>query len=240
VYLLSQGTVPYLEFLDVAFSFELFHSAWEPAAVRGALEASLALGDGRAAWVLSNHDFPRLPDRVGERNVRAAAMLLLTLPGATFVYQGDELGLADGPGRGTAAPPDDRHGRDRHRHPMPWDGDAPNAGFTTGAPWLPVGDATGTSVAAQERDPHSLLHLYRDLVAARRELSGPLQLLPADATAPGVLAYHRGDRLIALNLGASVAAAPPAGAVLRHTHEPDRRGAPRTLAPGEGFVAHRR
>ena len=61
----------------------------------------------RVAWVLSNHDFDRLATRVGEQNVRAAAELLLTLPGAAFMYQGDELGLPNGPGH---EPPYDRPG----------------------------------------------------------------------------------------------------------------------------------
>ena len=66
-------------------------------AVRGRLIAA-ALGAGRVAWVLSNHDFPRLPPRRRSRSVRAAALLLLTLPGPVFVYQGDEIGMADGAG----------------------------------------------------------------------------------------------------------------------------------------------
>src|SRR3954452_7083033 len=164
VYLPSARQAPYLADLDVTFSFELFHAPWRAEAVRAALRASIALGDGRAAWVLSNHDFPRLPDRVGPANARAAALLLLTLPGPAFVFQGDEIGMADGPGR--AGEPDDRRGRDAHRHPMAWDGGRAG-GFTTGTPWLPVVDPGGVNVAAQERDPQSLLHLYGDLIALR-------------------------------------------------------------------------
>ncbi|HEY6761951.1 MAG TPA: alpha-amylase family glycosyl hydrolase [Baekduia sp.] len=241
VYLRSDRLAPYLDALDTAFSFELFHAPWRADAIRAALHAATALGGGRAAWVLSNHDFPRLPDRVGAVNVRAAALLLLGLPGPAFVYQGDEIGLADGPGR--ASEPDDRHGRDVHRHPMPWDAGRPHTGFTTGTPWLPVGDATGVTVAAQEADPRSLLHLYRDLVALRgRVLQGGLHVL--NDTAPEIVAYTRGDaHVVALNAGdapAPVPAAVAAGArILRHTHDPPRTGtpAPRSLSPGEGFVA---
>jgi alpha-glucosidase len=242
VYLLSARLAPYLEHVDQAFSFELFHSPWEAGAVRRALADSLALGDGRAAWVLSNHDFPRLADRVGEASVRAAALLLLTLPGSAFVFQGDEIGMADGPGRaGDPAHPeaDDRHGRDPHRHPMQWDA-TPSGGFTTGTPWLPLTDPGARNVADQERDPGSLLHLYRDLVAARRTLAGPLALLDEDPAAPGVLAYARGEHVIALNLGTEPAPAPAAGALVRHTHDPALRKAPCTLGPGEGFVARQR
>ena len=108
---------------------------------------------GQIAWVLSNHDFPRLPDRVGAGNVRAAALLALTLPGAVFVYQGDEIGMADGPG---GDPPRDRAGRDAHRHPMLWDADAPHGGFTAAdaEPWLPAIDGRrGRGGAAAPRSP---------------------------------------------------------------------------------------
>jgi glycosidase len=240
VYLPTAGLAPYLEHLDAAFSFELFHGAWEAGAVRAALAAAHELrARGEVAWVLSNHDFPRLPARVGDANVRAAALLLLTLPGPVFVYQGDEIGMGDGPGRGPAAQPDDRHGRDAHRHPMQWDA-TPGGGFTTGTPWLPLVDPQTRSVAAQEDDPSSMLHLYRDLVAVRRRLAGPLELLDPGATADGVLAFHRGDHLVALNLAHGERPAPAAGEVLRHSHDPWRTAAPSALAPGEGFVARRR
>jgi glycosidase len=237
VYLRSDGLAPYMKDLDAAFSFELFHAPWTASTVRAALQASAALGEGRAAWVLSNHDFPRLPQRVGARNVRAAALLLLSLPGAAFVFQGDEIGMGDGPGRPPGTEPDDRSGRDVHRHPMAWDA-SEHGGFTTGTPWLPVVDPAAANVADQERDPGSLLYLYRDLIALRRDtLRGPLALI--EDTAPGVLAFMRGDKhLIALNLGDAPAPAPAAGAVLRHTHDLARTGAHApTLAPGEGFIA---
>ena len=109
VYLPSAQLAPYLEHVDSAFAFELLHAPWEAGAIRAAIASALDAGgsEGRIAWVLSNHDFPRLPDRVGVRNTRAAALLALTLPGAVFVYQGDEIGMADGPG---GDPPHDRAG----------------------------------------------------------------------------------------------------------------------------------
>jgi alpha-glucosidase len=243
VYLRSERLAPYLEQLDSAFSFELFQAPWRAPEVRHALAAAQALGDGRAAWVLSNHDFPRLPDRVGPGHVRAAALLLLSLPGPAFVYQGDEIGMADGPGRAhdpLGRAPDDRHGRDGHRHPMAWDG-GPQGGFTTGTPWLPVVDAAVRNVADQERDPGSVLHLYRRLIAVRREaLRGPLALLDPAPGAEDVVALTRGaQHVVALNLGDDEAPAPAAGALLVHTHDPEAPGrpAPARLAPGEGFVA---
>jgi alpha-glucosidase len=162
VYLPAAEVTPYLDSLDAAFAFELFHSPWQPAAIEAAIEATLAL-PATPAWALSNHDFPRLPNRYGEENVRAAAELICSLPGLIFVYQGDEIGMRDGPG---ADPPYDRAGRDPHRHPMQWDA-TPTGGFTTGTPWLSPVDPIERNVAAQRDDPGSLLSLYRDLLARR-------------------------------------------------------------------------
>ena len=233
VYLPSSGLRPYLEHLDLAFAFELFHSRWDVEEIRAAIEAALdpAGPEGRVAWVLSNHDFDRLPDRVGYGNERAAALLALTLPGTVFVYQGDEIGMANGPG---GDPPVDRWNRDRHRHPMRWSDAEPHGGFTTGdRPWLPATPVAGGGVAEQERDPGSLLHLYRDLIAVRRSFGPGLELLDADE---GVLAYRRGDRIVALNLSPGERAAPAAGELLRHTH--GRTGkTPDRLGTGEGFVS---
>ncbi|HEX2087286.1 MAG TPA: alpha-amylase family glycosyl hydrolase [Solirubrobacteraceae bacterium] len=232
VYLPSAELGPYLEHLDLAFAFELFHSRWDIAQVRAAIEAALdpAGPAGRVAWVLSNHDFDRLPDRVGHGNERAAALLALTLPGTVFVYQGDEIGMANGPG---GSPPIDRFGRDAFRHPMRWSDDEPHGGFTTGEPWLPAIPVAGGAVAAQERDPSSLLRLYRDLIALRRDLGDGLELLDAGE---GVLAYRRGEHLVALNLAPEERAAPSGGRLVRHTHGRSG-GTPDRLGPGEGFVA---
>ena len=128
VYLPSASWQPYLRHVNVAFAFELLFAPFEGPLLRQALETVHG-----AAWVMSNHDFGRLASRYGEVNARAASMLLLTLPGAAFVYQGDEIGLTDGPG---AEPPYDRAGRDPFRHPMQWEG-SPRGGFTSGEPWLP-------------------------------------------------------------------------------------------------------
>jgi alpha-glucosidase len=82
---------------------------------------------------------------------------------------------------------------------MPWS-DEPGAGFSAGEPWLPLGDAP--SVARQERDPGSMLALYRRLLALRRTEDA----LTAGAwegvrAGDGVLAYVRGGAfLVALNL----------------------------------------
>lgn len=230
VYLPTARLRPYLEHLDACFSFELYHAGWDPAAMRAALAAARELPPGRLAWVLSNHDFRRLAARVGRRNARAAAMLLLMLPGAAFVYQGDELGAPDGP---QPDPPRDRAGRDPYRTPMPWDG-SPQRGFTAGAPWLPVYDEPGLDVAAQEHDPGSVLQLFRDLLRLRAGLPQALELLDGGGD---VLALRRGAVVVAVNAGVAPAPAPPARELLRHTHDQDLVDVPAVLAPGEGFVA---
>ena len=182
----------------------------------------------RVAWVLSNHDFPRLATRLGDRAARAAAVLLLTLPGAAFIYQGDEIGMPDGP---EGDPPVDRAGRDRHRNPMQWS-PGPLGGFTTGEPWLPPIDPERRSVDEQRRRPDSLLHLYRRLIELRRGLRGELELLDSS---PGLLAYRRGEHAVAINLGERDARTPVSGEVVVATEPID--GA--ALRPGGAVVVRR-
>ncbi|HSL84547.1 MAG TPA: alpha-amylase family glycosyl hydrolase [Thermoanaerobaculia bacterium] len=151
---------------------------------------------------LTNHDQVRLATRLDgdPARLRLAASVLLTLPGAPFLYYGEEIGLPNGPGR------DDRH----KRTPMPWTGEEPGRGFTTAPePWFPFAPAgEEVSVAAQLADPSSLLAHYRELIRLRQGSEalgkGELELLtPAD---PALLAYLRRTSaetvLVAHNLGA--------------------------------------
>jgi alpha-glucosidase len=206
VYLPSAKWQPYLEHLDVAFAFELLLARWDAAELRRAIEATVSV-KGRAgigaAWVMSNHDFGRMVSRFGPENARAAAMLLLTLPGVAFLYQGDEIGMGEGPGAQGAkrpvgaegAAPLDRAGRDRHRHPMQWD-PSPAGGFTTGTPWLPLVDPAERNVEDQRRQPGSMLELYRELIALRRRLGPGFRMLGGP---PGMVVYQRGDHAVAIN-----------------------------------------
>jgi alpha-glucosidase len=133
-------------------------------------------------------------------------VLLLTLRGTPFLYQGEELGLPD-----TELPPgvgNDRNGRDPQRTPMPWAPPStagPGAGFSTSTPWLPLGTtAEQLNVASELHDPKSMLTLYRGLLSLRRTRpslrAGSQVFLDAP---PEVLAYLRteeGERsLVVLN-----------------------------------------
>ncbi len=228
VYLPTARLGPYLEHLDVAFSFELLHAPLDPARLREVITG--ALESGKAGWVVSNHDFPRLASRVGAERVRVVSMLMLTLPGPVFIYQGDELGMADG---ALGDPPLDRFGRDGARTPMQWEPTTPGGGFTDGTPWLALADPRERNVADQEADRDSVLWLYRDLIALRRDLEPGLRFIDS---AEAVLAYRRGDVVVALNLGAAPAPSPGHGEILLST---GRLGADDSsmLAPHTGWVA---
>jgi alpha-glucosidase len=207
VYLPAAELDPFLERLDAAFAFELMFSEW------GAEPVAEVLGRARSglAWTLSNHDFSRLATRLGEENVRLAATLQLTLPGPAFIYQGDELGLGDGPG---ADPPHDSQGRDVARHAMQWE-PGPLGGFTTGEPWLAPVDPDVRNAADQRRDPASVLSLYRQLIALRRELAPGFELLDADDS---LVLYRRGGHVVMLNFGEADRSAPVRGEPVFSTH----------------------
>jgi alpha-glucosidase len=226
VYLPSARWQPYSDYFDAVFAFELLHSPWDARLLRAAIEACVR--QTKAAWVMSNHDFGRLSTRFGDENARAAAMLLLALPGPAFLYQGDEIGQGEGP-PGDA--PFDRAGRDRHRHPMQWDA-SPQGGFTTGQPWLPLVDPTARNVADQRDDPASMLSLVRDLIGLRRELGDGFELLDA---ADGLVAFRRGDHTVAINTTAEPLPAPLRGTLCIQT----QAGAVRDgeLAPHAGAIA---
>ena len=116
--------------LHMAFNFLPLSVEWTAAAWRDLIETvERELGPGAwPTWVLSNHDTRRHRTRLGgdERRARAAAVLLLTLRGTPFMYQGEELGLED------ADVPEERRvdpgGRDGCRAPIPWTQNGATAG----------------------------------------------------------------------------------------------------------------
>ena len=201
------------------YNFQLIQLPWNARAIDEAVRRYEALLPPGAwpNWVLGNHDRHRIASRAGRAQARVAAMLLLTLRGTPTIYYGDEIGMED-----VSIPPERVHdpweknlpgqglGRDPERTPMQWDA-SPNAGFTSGEPWLPVAEDFKTvNVEAQRDDPRSLLSLHRRLLALRRATPALAvgSYTPLDAEGD-VLAYVReaeGARLlVALNLGAEAA-----------------------------------
>jgi alpha-glucosidase len=212
--------VPYVatgDELHLAHNFVFVHLPWEAKAVSDSVaEFEQLAGEAWPAWFLENHDHPRVATRYagaahgsGARRGRLAMMLVCTLRGTPFVYQGQELGLPD------AHVPADRvvdvDGRDPERAPLPWrrpSAAGAGAGFTTGEPWLPiVADAEHLCVDAQDGDPASTLAFSRRLLDLRGTLpalSGGTQRTLASGT--DVYCYMResGDRLlVALNFSSS-------------------------------------
>ena len=219
--------------LHLAFNFKLVLAEWSADALRTAVTDSLATVEGSrapACWVLSNHDVRRHVSRygggeLGVRRARAAALLQLALPGAVYLYNGDELGLPnvdDLPEEVLQDPVWERsgrtvRGRDGCRVPLPWSGGEPPFGFSTSpGTWLPTPDSwRALTVAAQDADPGSMLSLYRAALRLRRSsaaFSGDsVQWLHAPA---GCLAFRRPGGLVCL-VNASGAAVPlPEGRVL--------------------------
>jgi alpha-glucosidase len=144
------------------------------------------LGGIEGLWpcvTFSNHDVVRTVTRYGRTMeadpalAKLALALMMTLKGTALMYQGEELGLPDGP--------IERHqirdpvgelyfpyskGRDPCRTPMPWVAGKPNVGFSYGEPWLPMAPAHMALAAnKQEHDQNSVLWFARRLVALRKE-----------------------------------------------------------------------
>jgi alpha-glucosidase len=182
-------------------------------ALRDVVEATEAVmpGDAWPVWAASNHDVGRFATRWcqgDERKIRAALFVLLTIRGTPILYQGDEIGMADGQVRTPSLRdpvalrgPNGLQGRDPARTPMQWEAGA-NGGFTAEGvePWLPLADPASCNVAEQKSDPSSLLHLCRDLIALRRARSdlGRGTYARIDAP-PGVWAWARGRISVAVN-----------------------------------------
>jgi alpha-glucosidase len=225
----------YFDLLQQPWEAGLFRSSIERAFEEiGATGATIT-------WTLANHDVHRtvtrygivrpepyhesLPEDVGlvrprgevdpalgERRARAAAVLLLALPGAQYLYQGEELGLPE-----VLDLPDDVRqdptwsrsgrldpGRDGCRVPLPWTTQGPNYGFSQGraafTPWLPQPDWFAKyTVSEQLQDAASTLSLHRQAILMRRQLFSKPETAEQSITwvgIPGrgdVLAFRRGD-----------------------------------------------
>ncbi|MGC4849370.1 glycoside hydrolase family 13 protein [Micromonospora sp. DT15] len=239
--------------LHAAFNFDFLGCAWDAAALRESIDGTLSAHapvNAPATWVLSNHDVTRHVTRygradtrfsfaakregtptdleLGTRRARAAALLSLSLPGAAYVYQGEELGLyevEDIPYAMRQDPMWERSGRidpgrDGCRVPLPWAGDEPPFEFSpegAAAPWLPQpADWKERTASAQTGDSASMLELYRAAIQARKADpalgDGELTWLPAP---DGMLAFSRGGGFTCLvNLSAAPVPMPAQGELL--------------------------
>ncbi|ONK10433.1 glycoside hydrolase family 13 protein [Streptomyces sp. MP131-18] len=222
--------------LHQAFNFFYLRCPWGGPAFREVIDTSLAAARSVGAlptWVLSNHDVVRHVSRyalppgtdyaawlatggrspapepaTGERRARAAALLTLALPGTSYLYQGEELGLpevADLPPGALRDPMWERtghavKGRDGSRVPLPWTRSGPTFGFGAGGTgWLPQPAGWGErSVEAQRGRPGSFLELYRTALRLRRTRRGAASFdwLP---TREGELAFRRDGLVCRVN-----------------------------------------
>jgi alpha-glucosidase len=241
-------------------NMHLITAAWGAAQVATLVDTyEAALPPGAwPNWVLGNHDRSRIATRVGSKQARVAAMLLMTLRGTPTMYYGEELGMRDVPIATEFAQDPYEHrvpgigvGRDPERTPMQWTPGA-NAGFCPAhvTPWLPVAsDAEEANVAVQSGDSTSMLELYKQLLRLRREESALAVGSYARVLSRGdVYAYRRyhEDRqlLVVLNFGSEqhdvdLAQSLRWGHVLLST-DPERRGenvsSPLSLLANEGVV----
>jgi alpha-glucosidase len=249
--------------LDSAYNFDFLYA---PRLTAPLVRASLSQwsgeeGEGWPSWAFSNHDAPRAVTRWAldgdmARAARLSLLVLLSLRGNPIIYQGEELGLPQGevafedlqdPEAITNWP--HTLGRDGARTPMPWQADAPQAGFSSAnRTWLKRDPAhAGFAVDKQAGDPASTLAFARALLAARRQhlalALGGITLLdcPED-----ILAFLREDDsgivLCVFNLGEAPGhwRAPeslgPLSLIATESHVGPGT-VPETLAPGTGYWA---
>lgn len=207
--------------LHTSFNFDYLKAGWDRLAVQRSVANTLthhATVGAPPTWVLSNHDvvrhrtrlapgfFPQdrhcRPDETrGLARARALTLFTLALPGSTYLYQGEELGLVevfDIPDDAREDPAWHRShgedlGRDGCRVPLPWSGDVPSYGFNSGvASWLPQPPTWASlSAQAQEGLGDSTLEFYRAALALRRARAlgeAPLEWWDTDGD---LLAFRR-------------------------------------------------
>ncbi len=257
-----------------SFNFSFLEADWDAATmietISAACESAADVGSA-PTWVLSNHDVVRHTTRyglpvgtnwrrwlldgphdildadLGLRRARAATLLMLSLPGSAYLYQGEELGLPevyDLPVEVLDDPvwEQSEHtmkGRDGCRVPIPWEAEGPAFGFGTGTPWLPMPERFGPlSAAAQEVDPTSTLTFYRAAIAARRaHLTTDESIEFLDAP-DQVVAIRRGTGVECwLNLADRPVDLPTCEVLCASAETP--LGAGQTLGPNEAVLIRR-
>ena len=237
--------------LHQSFNFDYLMAPWSAAALREVVTESLRATDEVGApttWVLSNHDVLRhatrfgfppgtaLPNGIGAddpqpdaelglRRARAATLLMLALPGAAYVYQGEELGLPEHTSMPDGVRQDptwlrsghEHRGRDGCRVPIPWHAGAPSYGFGPGPlSWLPQPASWHDyALDAQLGVPGSTFETYRAALRLRRAHAlgtGPLAWV--QGFGPDVVALANGDVFVLANLGPEPIVLPDGAVVL--------------------------
>ena len=244
-----------LDRLHMGYHPEMMGQTFTAAHFREQVEHYFALNpDGCPAWAFSNHDVPRHVSRWARHAAEPAgfaklcAALLLSLPGAICLYQGEELGLPVPPltydelvdPEGLRFWPENP-GRDGARTPMPWKSGAPHGGFSDAAQtWLPVKPAHLTLAVDTQNDPGSVLSHYRRMIAMRTAnpaLSrGPVAFLE---TPESVLAFTGAGVVRVFNLSPDPVTLPVkiAGSFLSAQHA-DVNGTNLHLGPNGFIIAH--
>ena len=188
------------------FNFRFLDAGWDKEKLVSAINESFEAFDEVGApstWVLNNHDVirhasrfggdygratasdgigpenPQPDNQLGLQKAKAATLFMLGLPGASYIYQGEELGLPEHTTIGANHRQDptffrtqgQRVGRDGCRVPLPWEkGNASNGFNQSGSAWLPQPKSyADLSLDQQELDPASTLSLYRQMLKLRKE-----------------------------------------------------------------------
>jgi alpha-glucosidase len=212
--------------LHLGFNFRMVRAEFDVAEIHDSIEntlAAAAIENATPTWTLENHDVERGPSRYGGGaagldRARAMAMVTLALPGAMFLYNGQELGLpnVELPDEALRDPTWERsghtvRGRDGCRIPIPWGRDTPPFEFSTSHDtWLPMPpEWAALTVERQLSETDSTLALFRralELRSSRAEFTGnQVEWLPAPR---GTLVFERGDHGLRCALNASKRAVP--------------------------------
>jgi len=222
------------------FNFRFLDAGWEPKKLFDAINESFEAFDGVGApstWVLNNHDVmrhrsrfggsygratasdgvgpnhPQPDNELGLKIAKGATLFMLGLPGTSYLYQGEELGLAEhttledkfrqdptfARTKGT------RVGRDGCRVPLPWNQSSDSSGFSeTGKSWLPQPESyRELARSLQENDASSTLAFYKNALAIRKELAlgeGSFGWI-AGHTGPESLAFDNSGIRVIYNFG---------------------------------------
>ncbi len=206
--------------LHQVFNFDLLTAEFTATVLFDVIDRSISLNatvNALPTWALSNHDSPRVASRIGSEQARALALFVFGLPGSTYVFAGQELGLPDG-----ELADSDRQdpsffrtkgeikGRDGARVPLPWSGESTPFGFTTGKAWLPIAQSWNQyTIESELADPLSSLRLYQSALNLRKEFmsgSGGITWIESPdhgAKGQALLAYRRGNVTVIMNLSDS-------------------------------------